>query len=54
LIPVAAIAPQVNDAARVIFAVALRGSFRVSRGRSGSRFGVNVFTFFPVQVALFF
>jgi hypothetical protein len=38
----------------VIFAIALRGSFRVSRGRSGSRFRVNVFTFFPVRLHVFF
>jgi hypothetical protein len=50
LIPVPAIAPQVNNAVRVDFAVSLSGVFRLSRGRPGFRFCVNGFTFSLAQL----
>jgi hypothetical protein len=54
LIPVAAIAAQVNNAARMILAVGFACALRLSRSRSGFGFGVNGITFFLAPLRLDF
>jgi hypothetical protein len=54
LIPVAAIAAEVNNAARMILAVGLALALRVSRSRSGFEFGVNGITFFLAPLRFVF